>query len=210
MKTLKCATFLYVFVMVNSLVSAADYDIEKLTTKHGKIYQEVEFLDADQFGLLFRHRAGIAKESFALLSVPLRDMFEPVDDIPSIIRPVKPQVENVILKKGEPKEEPAAETPEIVITFRIRQSLIYGCAIKPLANHHCSAKAKAFENCQFHRTPCNWPKHWHKFHYAHYLTNPRCREITTRQFLQTTGLLPRPCGVGLNRRFAGPLTIRFW
>ncbi|MDF1816992.1 MAG: hypothetical protein P1V20_32630 [Verrucomicrobiales bacterium] len=171
-----------------STAFSQNYDLATLTTKFGKTYEDIQIINADESGLLFRHSAGIAKENFSQLSANLRDMFEPVDDIPSVTELVG------VEEDATPKVEPQIFIPDLTLTMVIRR------------NPAVCGQNAAF--CRMHPNPCNWPSHWSRFHSAHYLTNPICRAAATRQFLQATGLLPRSCG-GVFHHSAGPNTIRF-
>lgn len=169
-------------VIVSSLLSSAAlaFDLQKLTTKSGKVYYQIEIIDADKHGLLFRHSKGIAKESFPFLSNSVRDMFEPVGDVPQAALPTdKGGSKTATSAKGE-KAQAAIVTP-VVLSVSMSQPVVSqryfqtGCYQHSYANYHPS--------------PYNWPSHWHRFHPAHYLTNPICRAQVTQNFLHATGLL---------------------
>jgi len=57
--------------------------LEQIQTRHGALYREVEILDADRHGLLFRHARGIAKLPFDELSENLRLLYKPVEGMPA-------------------------------------------------------------------------------------------------------------------------------
>jgi hypothetical protein len=172
MKKLKIA----IITALLSLCSTAfteDYDLVKLTTKEGKIYHEVQIIDADKNGLLFRHKGGISKETFPFLTPNIRDMFEPVAQVPQTIEV------DLGDDKAHPKKEKVPATaalPEVVLTIAVRRPIY---AMDPSI-------------CGLHRNSKNWPIHWHRFDDAHLLTNPIYRAAATRNFLLTTGLLPHP------------------
>jgi len=174
MNRIKFAIILNVFFLAPTAF-AQDYDLEKLTTKDGKVYQEVQIIDADKEGLLFRHKRGITKEPFPFLTANIRDMFEPVGKVPQTIevdlgeKPTNPQI------AAPPTTQPI---PEVVLTFWIRRPL---CTVGP-------------SFCGMHRNPQNWPTQWHRFNDAHLLTNPIYRAAATRNLLITAGLLPTACG----------------
>ena len=146
----------------------------------GKVYHEVHFIDSDDHGVLFRHRDGIAKENFDLLSETVQKLVAPAE----------------VKMEGEEGKEPGKEEGEAGkklqdYTLTLWHRVTYYPTAKPCGGH-CDGKSMG---CWLHRNPHTWPSHWHKFKYAHYLTNPACRELATRDFLYTTGLRPRPCGV---------------
>jgi len=60
-------------------LSASASGLEQIQTRHGALYREVEVLDADRHGLLFRHARGIAKLPFDELSDHLRLLYKPVE-----------------------------------------------------------------------------------------------------------------------------------
>jgi hypothetical protein len=153
-----------------SPVQAEDIDWKRLTTKTGRVYRNVQLLVADDHGLLFRHSKGIAKENYWVLSDDIRKNYEPEEKAPA--------------EKGEEKAEAVLPFSDIVLTFAIRQPIVQQPCFDPcyLAYHH-----------PWHPNPSNWPRHWHRFHHAHYLTNPHYRALATRNFLYDVGLL-RPFG----------------
>ena len=144
-------------------------------TADGRHFSNCSALKADSLGIYFRHSKGIAKENFWVLSDAIRENFENAEDAPG--------------EKGkgnaDAKAQPAGiQLSEIVLTFAIRQPIATQPCFDPcyLAYHH-----------PYHPNPLTWPKHWHRFHHAHYLTNPHYRALATRNFLYNTGLL-RPFG----------------
>lgn len=56
------------------------YDHESLTTVEGKVYKNIFIVEADSFGLTFRHRDGIAKLPFSSLSESYRMLYETDDE----------------------------------------------------------------------------------------------------------------------------------
>jgi hypothetical protein len=179
MKILKCA-IIFVAIWASHLCFSGDYDIAKITTKNGMVYTAVDIISSDKNGLLFRHSGGIAKENFSNLSNNIRDMFLPIEDVPAVTRIEieEPPVEAPLVDKASQSTR-EVYIPDLTLTLIIR---------KPASGY-----PRSF--CDMHPNPGNWPSHWHRFHPAHYLTNPVCRAAVTRNFLETTGLLPRPCGV---------------
>ena len=148
-----------------------DYDWNRLTTTTGKVYNKIQLLDADKHGLLFRHSRGIAKENFTVLSYAIRDNFQVAEEVP------------------EKVDEPAAGgqaanvgAEDLVLTLTIRQRITtpqpYLNPCYRAAYHH-----------PYHPNPVTWPRHWQRFHNAHYLTNPHYRALATRNFLYDSGLI---------------------
>lgn len=179
MRILKLAIF---GIILGSLQSPSHaVDLEKLTTTTGRVYYDIEIINSDKHGLLFRHSKGIAKESFPNLSNSIRDMFQPVGDVPTdkgaMTNKKLPTDKGNISGKGSDTQHPVT-----VLTIRQRFTVPVATGLQ---NPHC------LNYGNLHPNPHNWPIHWHRFHPAHYLTNPICREQATRNFLHHTGLLPR-------------------
>ena len=171
MKILNIAICFLLFFSINS-TRAEEFDWKRLTTKTGKVYRNIQLIDADEYGLLFRHSHGIAKENFWVLSDAIRENFE--------------TDEKAAAQKGEgnadAKNEPVnVQIPEIVLTFAIRQPVV------PQPSFNSCYHAAYFH--PYHPNPVTWPSHWHRFHHAHYLTNPHYRALATRNFLYDTGLI---------------------
>ncbi len=178
MKRIKNAIILSQMVLSFAAYSQG-YNLEKLTTKDGKIYQEVQIINSDKEGLLFRHKDGIIKESFAFLTPDIREMFAPIAQVPHAIE--VDLSESMAIQDHE-ETPPKVQLPEIVFTFVIRRPV---CTSAP-------------HFCRMHRSPKNWPTQWHRFNDAHLLTDPVFRASVTRNFLLATQLLPEPCGAILH------------
>ncbi len=148
------------------------YDLDKIVTLHGKTFQDILILDADQYGLLFRHRQGIAKLSFSELSAGLRGMYEPLDDGFS---PLEDPVESGGLIQNE-------------VATEIRIDLLNRTRI-----YHRPVQYPAI----YTPVPLVWPQHWPRYHSPHHLVNPYYRAAVLQDFLYTAGLLPLPPGVNI-------------
>ena len=164
-------------LLIGSVCSVSAVDLDKLTTSYGKTYRNVEILDADQYGLMFRHRDGIAKESFGFLSKNIQATFAPAVEPP-----------NKKGGKGKKAQQaaPVGQPWEITLTWRMRQPIVQQCPLHSLPAYPYHHPAYFHP---YHPNPWTWPSHWHRFHPAHYLTNPHYRALATRNFLHHTGLL---------------------
>ena len=159
-------------VMGLYVVDCEGFDFKSLTTTMGRQYHEIEILGADEDGLLFRHRDGIAKESFSLLSAGVREMYQPIADVPSPTSETTTETGKESFQPGDraPELEGVA-LEELVLTVWVRHTF-----------------PSCPPTCQLHPNPRTWPVHWHRFHPAHYLTNPVCRARVVENFLRFNGL----------------------
>ena len=177
MNFLKLATVVFILGFLQFGKSAeAEYDLEKIVTTSGKIYREILILGADDYGLTFRHRGGIAKERFSSLSANLRMLYEIVDD---------PMVEEKVAEvpvKTEAEPVPSSRAlPPMVVTMRTRVHIVHPAL--QLGGGYGSPDAS------------QWPSWWARYYPIHHLTNPYQRELAVRDFLYSSGLLPTPCGI---------------
>lgn len=92
-------------------------DLEEIKTLTGKRYVAIEVLEADEYGLMFRHRRGIAKVNFSKLSTGLRMLYEGGDLVG--VAPAE-STEAVQPAGGEIPEPTAAEVFVPVLTFRLQ------------------------------------------------------------------------------------------
>lgn len=173
MKILTGATIFLLCCSVGTEV-AKSFDFESLTTTADRHYQEVFVLESDQHGLTFRHRYGIAKVPFGELSMNLRMLYEPVGEVGD---PGAPDLD------AESTEVFLEEPDYAIATVRttITAPLWWWQGALTQMPRPCP--------------PVVWPSHWPRYHPAHALAVPAYRELAVRDFLYTTGLAPRPCGV---------------
>ncbi len=154
------------------------YDLDKIVTLHGKIYRDILIMDADAYGLFFRHRSGIAKLSFSELSAGLGAMYQLTDDeFPNGAEPLEEPLES----GGLIEDESIENGLELISWTRI--------------NKRQPGYSSGLSYCP----PVYWPGHWSRYQSAHNLVNPYCRAAVLQDFLYTTGLLPRPPGVLVHR-----------
>lgn len=175
MKIIKCAVFGLLAVGL-SIVDCEAFDFESLTTTMGHRYHEIEILSADEDGLLFRHRDGIAKENFSRLSAGVREMYQPVADVP--VPSSETTTETGEESYGHEEESSGLERvalDDIILTVWVR----YTFPTDPPERENA--------RCHLHPNPHTWPVHWHRFHPAHYLTNPVCRARVVENFLRCNG-----------------------
>lgn len=152
------------------------FDLDRITTENGRIYQNILILDSDQYGLLFRHAKGIAKINFEQLSMNLRMLYEPVEEMP--------MESTVSDATGLPLSELSSFDKGATLLLTARTS-----AILPL---HCYSGVYSSRCPDYRRV---WPRHWSRYHPGLRLGIPECRARAVDDFLITTGLVPRPPGV---------------
>lgn len=177
MKILIVAIFLA--LSFSGFAQDGDFDLEKISTVEGREYRDILIVDSDEHGLLFRHRQGIAKLPFASLPTNLRMLYEVAAPVETVEEGEK--VEETESEDSE-KAKSAANFYPLTFTVRTRtypKSPVDSCGPGPGSG--CG--------------PFLWPSHWPRFRPAHHLVNPYCRELAVRDFLYTSGLLPKPPGV---------------
>lgn len=160
------------------LAEASDttFDLDRIKTQNGRVYEDILILDSDQHGLLFRHAVGIAKVDFQQLSTNLRMLYEPVVEEEEMVGEV-------------PESDPEAASllnmsrnVNITVTARNR--------VEVPVHHWNRSCATACDRYQNH-----WPSHWSRYNPALSLAVPECRALAVQDFLITTGLAHRPPGV---------------
>lgn len=164
----------------------ADYDHESLTTTQGQVYREIFVMGADQTGLTFRHREGIAKVGYGLLSPSYRSLYEPVEDLPGAA---------VNAPENEPAADPDPKSAEaaaaglagiagpIVITLRQQVRI-------PLATTPGWGGGACYGDPVFRSWPVGWVDHREVLR----LADPCWRGRAVRDFLILSGL-QSPCRV---------------
>lgn len=164
-----------------SLSGASEpYDLERIRTIEGKEYRGILILEADQYGLSFRHDGGIAKLPFSSLSENLRMLYEVVDGAPG-----EAEVETAL-----PAETTAEATPPNVslpspVLLLARSRVIVPSPVLYLGGGYLAAD----------QVP--WPAWWPRYDPVHKLTNPYIRELAVRDFLYSSGLLRTPPGISV-------------
>lgn len=172
MKFLNLAIFLG--IGFSGFAFGGGFDLEKISTVEGREYREILIVDSDEHGLLFRHQRGIAKLPFASLPTNLRMLYE-----------VTAPVETIDEEEATDSEEAAPNGAISPMVFTVRTR------VYPQQNSNSCDPYQLGYGCG----PFLWPSHWPRFGTAHHLVNPYCRELAVRDFLYTSGLLPKPPGV---------------
>lgn len=161
-----------------SLAGASErYGMERIRTLEGREYRGILILEADQYGLSFRHDGGIAKLPFSSLSENLRMLYEVVDEVPGDAVDAVPPVETTA--EATP---PNVSRPAPVILLARSRVVIPSPALY-LGGGYTSAD----------RVP--WPAWWPRYDPVHELVNPYFRELAVRDFLYSSGLLRTPPGI---------------
>lgn len=155
-----------------AIAQEGDYDHESLTTTHGQVYREIHVMGADATGLTFRHREGIAKVGYGLLSSSYRSLYEPVEDLPGAEVP-DPEAEPV----PKPMTGHAGIEGPILITLRQQVRI-------PLATMPGWGGVACYGDPVF-RT---WPRGWVDHREVLRLADPCWRGRAVRDFLVLSGL----------------------
>ena len=165
-----------------------DFDLAQIKTAYGKVYRDVYILDSDRYGLTFRHHDGIAKVVFSSLSPNLRMLYEGTDEVEKVEGDAEKKELGAVDKSGLMKSEsPKIAGPgnegvlPLVVTVRTRVTL--------------PSPAFWLGGGPLWAGRMGWAGNWHRNNSAHQLTNPYCRELVLRDFLYSSGLIPKPPGI---------------
>lgn len=165
-----------------------DYDLPQIKTVYGKVYREIYILEADEYGLTFRHRDGIAKVVFSALSENLRMLYEVTGEVGG--------VESNSEKGKSPK---AGETePHESGSTGINSSGSYGAlplVVTVRTRVTFPSPALWLGGGYPGSDRMGWSARWHRYGSVHELANPYYRELAVRDFLYSSGLLPKPPGI---------------
>ncbi|MBL9155385.1 MAG: hypothetical protein JNK37_23105 [Verrucomicrobiales bacterium] len=146
-----------------------------LRTVDGRLYLGIREAKADETGLTFRHQGGAARVSRERLSVADQKRF----GLPPMEPPAEPAV-------ADPPSGPTTATwPPLVLSYRVSVSL-------PLP---FTTPANDVTSCGATLAARSWPSYWARPHYGLAYPLFPCRQAAERDFLITTGLLPRPVGI---------------
>jgi hypothetical protein len=180
---LTVGALLVVFIHSHSASGADDenrvIDLEEIKTLTGKRYEAIEILGADAYGLMFRHREGIAKVNFSELSTGLRMLYEG-GDLVGVAKADSTEPVQAVGVVNATQDSPGVFVP--ILNFRLQIQRGGGAA----------------SGCAVGCSPCAgfpWRSYWPRYQTAHALVRPDCRALVLKDFLYTTGLQPRPCGV---------------
>ena len=168
------------------------YDLAQIKTVHGKVYREIYILEADSYGLTFRHRDGIAKVVFPSLPANLRMLYETTEELGE----VESDNEKGELEKTEdiaPQEtDPIGVTRpgnfgSVPLVFTVRNRVTIPSSALWLGGGYLNAGRMG------------WPGRWHRYGAVHELANPYYRELVVRDFLYSSGLISKPPGISTYR-----------
>ncbi len=174
MKFLIAAIFGTLFVgTVSSRSEEGDFDLEKIQTEQGRIYQDILILGADRHGLTFRHREGIAKIEFPSLSANIRMLYEVTDEAPGA---GSEEIDGnpPVVAPGEPA---VADEEGRVLVLHHRLTLY--------------APVNGWPSCLPCQDGITWRSSWPRYHPAHRLAFSCYRERTVRDFLFLSGISGR-------------------
>lgn len=183
-----------VFGMILSIpffseAGGGDFDLEQIKTVHGRIYREIHILGADAHGLSFRHRDGVAKLGFASLAENLRMLYEVVEEVgidEAAVEEVTSGKEHDGQQEGSGWAERGSYSA-VPLVLTVHNRVTFPSPALWLGGGYSGGA----------RT--GWPTHWHRYRPVHELINPYFRELTVRDFLYTSGLVPMPPGIAACR-----------
>ena len=159
-----------------------------LVTLEGRAFHDVTIVGIDPNGILFKHANGAGKVRFEELSPEIRNHFG-----------YDPEAAAVFEGKASPRSDRQnaavagavagqGGVAPMVVTFRTRVTL--------------PARTPAYGGYPWSLTGCGpalanyfWPYQWGRWHPGLAYTRFPCRQAAERDFLISTGILPRPPGV---------------
>ena len=162
----------------------AAIELGTLRTEDGRTFHEARAVSADTLGLTFRHRGGVAKIDFELLSREIRDRYG-----------YDKAIAEQKAEEGKDGEAPktaraaaaAAKSPTPVeVRLRIRTRT----QIRLPQAAGCGGLAAC-------RAGVPWGSWWPRYHPANNYALFPCRQLAERDFLITSGILPVPPGVSV-------------
>ena len=165
-----------VFLSLFGVNQALSLDLDKLTTKSGEVFYQIQVISSDKNGLLFRHSQGASKVDFSDLSANVRDLFEPVAEISA---PPKLKSYQATSKAGSGQAKVSEQ--DLVLTVVVRRYL-------PQQQNHCLQQLSR-------RYPAvhTLPSYGRRFDRVHLLQNPYYRAQANLNFLRFNGLIPSSC-----------------
>lgn len=188
MNFLKLAAILLAFCVSSLGAEEEFYDLERIKLTSGKVYHGIQILEGDKHGLLFRHKAGIAKIPFEFLSMNLRMLYEPVEDVPG-------GDEGAVEEEADESRAPAeseefmAATPTAPVTWVIRTRVSQNYS--PCVSGSDRYRVPSLGYLPEYRAP--WKPHWGRYPLALSLANPRFRALAVEDFLSVVYPTAYPC-----------------
>jgi hypothetical protein len=153
-----------------------------LRTLDGKIFLDVTQPEPDDAGLTFRHAGGAARVLRERLSAADQKRFSLPDwTVAAAATRVAPP--RIVSVSSQPPS--LLVPPPVVLTYHFRT--IFPAA--PAPSLGCDY------GCGSTLSRLYWPTHWSRPHYGMAYPIFPCRQAAERDFLITTGILPRPRGV---------------
>lgn len=165
-----------------------------LHTTDGRVFHDVTIVGVDPNGLLFKHARGAGKVRFEELSPEIQAHFS-YD--PAAAAAFERRGKGLRGGKAVPQAPAAAGLAggsPITVTFRSRvvlpssRSSAALCAWGP-------GEAWSLTGCGPTLANAFWPYQWGRWHPGLAYTRFPCRQAAERDFLISTGILPRPYGV---------------
>ena len=164
-----------------------------LETIDGRVFHDVTIVGIDPNGILFKHARGAGKVRFVELSPEIQAHFgfDPVAAAAFENRG-KPGRGQPAAAKA-PAGGGAAASPPITVTFRSRVILPSRSSSSPCA--WGPGEAWSATGCGPTLANFFWPYQWGRWHPGLAYARFPCRQAAERDFLISTGILPRPYGV---------------
>ncbi len=162
--------------------------LRTLQTLDGREFHDVKIESVDPNGILFRHRNGAAKIRFVHLEPELREAYGYLENEAHAFETERPNAEVAVTDPAPAgMEADGGELTPLRLTFRVRttfpvQALVSRNGCGPTS---CGASLASWP----------WPSHWSRFHPGLAYSLFPCRQLAERDFLITSGILPRPPGV---------------
>lgn len=164
--------------------------MRSLRTLDGREFFDVRVQKADPTGLFFQHRHGSAKISFTHLDPEIGKSYGYGEEEAKAFEKDRPHTEIETNAPAWADPIDVSQTlPPLRLTFRTRTIFPVGstfshggCGYSPTG---CGASLASYP----------WPSHWSRFHPGLAYSLFPCRQLAERDFLITSGILPRPPGV---------------
>ncbi len=174
MKFLNFAAFLAVLALCATGRADEPIDtMELLPVGWGEVFFDVKVIDADEYGLTFRHQNGAAKVLYEWLPLEVEEKYAPM-------RSGKEASSSGNSGGFQVSPEGAAAGP-LVISVLNRVNLPQFSYGNPGACYPWGGVALP-----------TWHSHWPRYHPAHALVNPYYRSLAVQDFLYSSNLVPRP------------------
>lgn len=157
-----------------------------LVTLNGRSFHDVTIVGIDPNGILFKHANGAGKVRFEELSPEIRNHFGYDPEAAAVF-------EGRALRNPVPQNPAGAVAGQggitpVTFTFRTRVAL-------PSRTSSYGGYPWSLTGCGPALANYYWPYQWGRWHPGLAYTRFPCRQAAERDFLISTGILPRPPGI---------------